>query len=96
MMMSDQKWNNFNSLLSHNQDNTDDENEVDQTTQKECWCHEIFTHTDEEDELYPVTVQIADAQRADPKLKKLFPVIQRRDDISSPFDLRRRLSFTPN
>jgi len=50
------------------------DDEVDQVAHKEYWSHEIFAQKlDEEDRLYPVTVrEIADPQRADPKLLKLF------------------------
>ena len=74
--MQNHKWNNCISLLSHYQEPAGEtiNDEVDQSTHKECWSHEVFAHElDDEDELYPVTVrEIADAQRADPDLKRLF------------------------
>ena len=50
------------------------DDEVEQSAHKECWSHEVFAQElGEEDELYPVTIrEIADAQRADQKLLKLF------------------------
>ena len=74
--MEVQKWNNCISLLSHYQDEAEDmvDDEVEQSAHRECWSHEVFAQElDEEDELYPVTIrEIADAQRADEKLLKLF------------------------
>ncbi len=74
--MEVQKWNNCISLLSHYQEEAEDmvDDEVEQSAHRECWSHEVFAQElGEEDELYPVTIrEIADAQRADPKLLKLF------------------------
>ena len=71
------KWNNMMTLMSHYQHKEDvDDNEgivAEGPRYKEVLAHVFQVQKEEEDNIYPVTTQeIADAQRADPKLKKLF------------------------
>ena len=59
------------------------EEEEEPSNSKECWSHSIFVQQMvDEDEIYPVTIgQIAEAQRKDSKLKRLF---KKRDEKNFP------------
>ena len=67
-MSTETKWNNFLTLFNHYHKDSEDTN----TDCKQNYS-QVFANNQSDDEIYPLTVaEIADAQRLDPKWKKLF------------------------
>ena len=82
------KYNYMIKLMTHYQDQEEADNEAETAAigpqYKEVLAHVFQVDKEDEDTIYPITTQeIIDAQRSDPKLKKLFKRPNKRSGITA-------------